>query len=98
MPETEYRASRVCRMLGNPTAYQVVKSLFKRAKTPSQLAQEIGVSVSTISDILRNLRNVDLIRYEVKTRERIYWIKRPLIIKILLRLEKLVENIRIQQW
>ena len=98
MPETEYRASRVCRMLGNPTAYQVVKSLFKCAKTPSQLAQEIGLSVSTISDVLRNLRNVDLIRYEVKTQERVYWIKRPLVINILLNLERLVENIRVQQW
>ncbi len=98
MPETEYRASRVCRMLGNPTAYQVIKSLFKRAKTPSQLAQEIGVSVSTISDVLRNLRNVDLIRYEVKTHERVYWIKRHLVIDILANLEKLVEKVRVQQW
>ncbi len=98
MPETEYRASRVCRMLGNPTAYQVIKSLFKRAKTPSQLAQEIGVSVSTISDVLRNLRNVDLIRYEVKTHERVYWIKRPLVVDILANLEKLVEKVRLQQW
>lgn len=98
MPETEYRASRVCRMLGNPTAYQVVKSLFKCEKTPSQLAHEIGVSVATISDVLRNLRNIDVVRYEVKTHERVYWIKRPPVVEILLKLEKFVEKIRIQQW
>lgn len=98
MPETEYRASRVCRILGNPTAYQVIKSLFKCEKTPSQLAHEIGVSVATISDVLRNLRNIDVVRYEVKTNERVYWIKKPVVVEILLKLERFVETIRVQQW
>lgn len=98
MPETEYRASRVCRILGNPTAYQVIKSLFKSEKTPSELAREIDVSVATISDVLRNLRNIDVVRYEVRTRERVYWIKKPVVVEILQQLEKFVETIRVQQW
>jgi len=98
MPETEYRASRVCRILGNPTAYQVIKSLFKSEKTPTELAHEIGVSLATISDVLRNLRNIDVVRYEVRTNERVYWIKKPVVVDILLRLEKFVETIRVQQW
>ena len=98
MPETEYRASRVCRILGNPTAYQVVKSLFKCKKTPSELARVIDVSVATISDVLRNLRNIDVVRYEVRTNERVYWIKRPEVVEILMKLEKFVGTIRIQQW
>ncbi len=98
MPETEYRASRVCRILGNPTAYQVIKSLFECEKTPSELAGEIGVSISTISDVLRNLRNIDVVRYEVRTNERVYWIKKSVIVEILLKLEKFVETIRIQKW
>ncbi|MBE0432696.1 winged helix-turn-helix transcriptional regulator [candidate division WOR-3 bacterium] len=98
MPETEYRASRVCRTLGNPTAYQVIKSLFERKKAPSELASEIGVSVSTISDVLRNLRNIDVVRYEVRAKDRIYWIKRTEVVHILLALEKFVGTIRAQQW
>ena len=98
MPETEYRASRVCRMLGNPTAYQVIKSLFKCEKTPTELAHEIGVSLATVSDVLRNLRNIDVVRYEVRTNERVYWIKKPVVVEILLRLERFVETIRVQQW
>jgi len=98
MPETEYRASRVCRILGNPTAYQVIKSLFKSEKTPTELAHEIGLSLATISDVLRNLRNIDVVRYEVRTNERVYWIKKPVVVDILLRLEKFVETIRVQQW
>ena len=98
MPETEYRASRVCRILGNPTAYQVIKSLFKGRKTPSELANDIGVSVATISDVLRNLRNIDVVRYEVRTNERVYWIKKPVVVEILLKLEEFVKTIRAQQW
>jgi transcription initiation factor IIE alpha subunit len=98
MPETEYRASRVCRILGNPTAYQVIKSLFDREKTPSELAHEVDVSVATISDVLRNLRNIDVVRYEVRTHERVYWIKRPEVVEILIKLEQFVAKIRAQQW
>lgn len=98
MPETEYRASRVCRILGNPTAYQVIKSLFERAKTPSELAGEIDVSVATISDVLRNLRNIDVVRYEVRTNERVYWIKKPVVVEILVQLERFVRTIRVQKW
>jgi transcription initiation factor IIE alpha subunit len=98
MPETEYRASRVCRILGNPTAYQVIKILFRSAKTPTELAAELGLSITTISEVLKNLRNIDVVRYEVKATERTYWIKHDPLIEILLKLEKLVKRIRIQKW
>lgn len=98
MPETEYRASRVCRILGNPTAYQIMKSLFKGAKTPTELAKELGLSIQTISDVLAKLRNIDLIRYEVKLDKRIYWLKDPTIVNICIDLEKFVGKIRVQQW
>jgi len=98
MPETEYRASRVCRILGNPTAYQVIKALLHSEKSPSILSSELGLSLTTISDVLKNLRNVDLVRYEVKANERIYWLKHDSLIEILLCLENLVKQIRIEKW
>jgi len=97
MPENEYRASRLCRILGNPTAYQVIKSLFKGKKSPTELSEEVGVALTTISDVLRNLRNIDLVRYEVKAEKRIYWLKDPIIIEIILGLERFVKKIRIQK-
>ncbi|MGQ9534993.1 MAG: hypothetical protein ACUVQ3_07645 [bacterium] len=39
------------------------------------MAQKIGVSITTISDVLRHLRNIDLVRYEVRMNERVYWLK-----------------------
>jgi len=98
MAETEYRASRICRILGNPTAYQIIKCLFKKSRNPTELATELGLSVQTISIALAKLRNVDLVRYEVKINERIYWLKHKALIHILLSLEKLVRYIRIQKW
>lgn len=97
MPETEYRASRVCRILGNPTAYQVIKSLFKRAKMPTELARELGLSVQTISDVLAKLRNIDLVRYEVKSDKRIYWLKDVVIMNICRDLEKYVKRMRVHK-
>ena len=98
MPETQYRASRVCRILGNPTAYQIIKALSYGKKTPSFLADEIGVSVPTISETLRNLRNIDVVRYETKLNERIYWLKDSTILEILSKLETFVHHIRIKKW
>jgi DNA-binding transcriptional ArsR family regulator len=94
MPETEYRASRVCRILGNPTAYQIIRKLGRTRKNPSELASEIGVSIQTVSLTLRALRNIDVVRYEPRWNQRVYWLKDPAVLEILESLEDLVENIR----
>ena len=83
MPETEYRASRICRILGNPTAYQIIKSLFKGGKSPTKVSEGIGVSIAAISKTLSHLRNIDLVRYEVKSNERIYWLEHRDVIEIM---------------
>ena len=98
MPETQYRASRVCRIIGNPTAYQAIKILSTGKKTPSELAEEIGVSIQTMSATLRNLRNIDVVRYEPKFKERVYWLKDPAVLEILDNLERFVQRIRIKEW
>jgi len=98
MPETQYRASRVCRVIGNPTAYHAIKILSTGKRTPSELAKEIGVSIQTMSDTLRNLRNIDVVRYEPSFNERVYWLKDPAVLEILDKLERFVQHIRIKEW
>ncbi len=98
MPETEYRASRVCRILGNPTAYQVIKSLCGSIKSPTEIAKELGLSLQTISDVLSKLRNIDLVRYEVKADRRVYWLKDPTIVNICIDLEDFVKKMRVKEW
>jgi DNA-binding transcriptional ArsR family regulator len=72
MPERMYRAAELCRVLGSPTAYQVIKSLEQNPKTPTELSQELQVSLPTVSAVLRHLRQMDMVRCESKRRNRVY--------------------------
>lgn len=98
MPETQYRASRFCRILGNPTAYQIVRYLVKKNASPSELVEKIGLSVQTISDTLRNLRNVDIVRYETVNKSKVYFLKDKTIVAILDDVEIFVNRIRTKEW
>jgi DNA-binding transcriptional ArsR family regulator len=97
MPETQYRASRMCRALGNPTAYQIVRVLGKSRKTPSELASTVGVSIQAVSITLRTLRNIDVVRYEPKAKQRVYSVKDAAVLRVLDDLEKYVERMRVRQ-
>lgn len=98
MQETDYRASRVCRVLGNPTAYQILKLLHGKHKTPGDIAEEMGISVPLVSATLRTLRNIDIVRYETKGKEKIYWIKDDAIFEICNNLENFVNRMRQKNW
>jgi DNA-binding transcriptional ArsR family regulator len=63
MDETEYRQSRLCRLLGNPVIYQLVVFLDQGGPTtPSRLAKLAGRSVQTVSSHLAKLRAADIVR------------------------------------
>ena len=94
MQETTYRASRCCRVLGNPTAYLIVRCMDRKRKTPGDLSEELRIPFSTISMTLRHLRQIDLVRYETKGRVKEYWIKDIKILGILDTLEKWVNSMR----
>jgi DNA-binding transcriptional ArsR family regulator len=93
IPEHRYRASRICRALGNPTAYEAIHLLAAGRRSPAELAHVLGVSIPTVSHILRALRDLDLVRYEVTWREHAYWLKAPGIRDVMIRLERLVAGI-----
>lgn len=98
MSETQYRASRVCRILGNPTAYQILTVLHGSRRTPSEVAREMRISLPLASATLRILRNIDVVRYETKGKEKIYWIKDETILEICVKLEKFVSRMRLKNW
>jgi DNA-binding transcriptional ArsR family regulator len=93
IPEQRYRASRICRALGNPTAYETLHLLEKGKQTPAQIAHKLGLSVATISAVLRTLRDLDLVRYEVTWRQRHYWLKTSEITVLTRQLERVVKTI-----
>jgi DNA-binding transcriptional ArsR family regulator len=94
VPECLYRGSRICRVLGNPTAYEILKVLGRGKCRPTELADTLGLSRPTISVCLRTLRNLDLIRYDNLRQGKFYYIKEPSILDILERIEALVNRIQ----
>ena len=98
VPELYYRSSRICRVLGDPTAYQILRAIMKGGKTPTLIAQELKLSLPTVSTALRNLRQIDLVRYENMKEGKVYFIKDKAITSILELLEKLVQNIKTHEY
>jgi len=97
MPETMYRASRCCRVMGNPTAYLILRCLNTGRKTPCELSGELRIHLTTISMTLRHLRQVDLVRYETCGRIKNYWIKDQRVLRILDAIEDWVETMRLKR-
>ena len=78
MREHDYRESRVCRILGNPTAYQVLVLLRNGSRMrPTEIARAVDRSLPAVSITLRLLRTADLVRYDRGGRATMYWIKYP---------------------
>jgi DNA-binding transcriptional ArsR family regulator len=99
MPEREYRASRICRVLGNPTAYQIMKILrLKTKKSPLEISLELGLTITNTSKTLRILRQVDLVRYDTEGREKKYYLKDESVLKIFSALEKFTEKIKYKKY
>ncbi|MEO0122452.1 MAG: ArsR family transcriptional regulator [candidate division WOR-3 bacterium] len=98
IPEIRYMASRICRVLANPTAYEILHILKKGAKTMIELGEILGLHISTVSHVLKSLRQLDLVRYDVKFRERIYWIKEDAILLVMADLEEMVKRIKTKEY
>src|SRR3990172_2355261 len=94
MQEREYRQSRVCRLLGNPTAYRVLVQLQGAGRRqPTTIARDLGLSLPLVSLTLRTLRNADLVRYLRRGKTADYWIKYPAEIRSVMGgLSKLVDR------
>ena len=85
MEETEYRQSRLCRLLGNPVVFSIVLSLAEyRELTPTEIAKNVGRSVPRVSNLLAALRLAEVVRYDTAGRETKYRLKHPRQIRSLL--------------
>ncbi|MBI4529387.1 MAG: winged helix-turn-helix transcriptional regulator [Deltaproteobacteria bacterium] len=86
MDESNYRESRLCRLLGNPVVYRMTVLLAKNGPlTPARLAELADRSVQTVSGHLARLRTADVVRYEAKGRQTRYWLKHERDVRALLK-------------
>ncbi len=86
MKEILYRESRIARTLGDPAKYAIIELLVKKGpKTVTEIARVVHRADSTVSHHLARLRNLELVRYEVKKNCAYYWIKYRKEVKLILK-------------
>ncbi len=93
--EKRFRGSVVCRVLGYPITYGIVKLLLDNGKMDlGSIAEYVKRSKQAVCSQLTKLRLANLVRYETRGKRTVYWIKYPKQIKDLLNTcESLVDRI-----
>lgn len=92
--EKRFRGSIICRVLGYPISYGIVKLLLEKNKLNlKQIAGNVKRSKSAVCFQLTKLRLANIIRYERKGKTTTYWIKYPeQVRKILIACEQLANR------
>lgn len=95
MIEKRFRGSMICRVLGYPISYGIVKLLLERGEMElDNIAAYVKRSRQATCSQLTKLRLANIIRYDKKGQHTIYWIKYPKEIAQLLKdCEQLVSRI-----
>ncbi len=83
--EKRFRGSVVCRVLGYPISYAIVKMLLEKGKMNLEsIAVRVKRTKPTVCCHLTKLRLANIVRYEKSGRNTHYWIKYPKEVKRLL--------------
>ncbi len=78
MKEILYRESRVAKVLGDPAKYGIVNLLYKNGPmNVTDIVTAVKRSQSTISHHLAQLKNLEIVRFEVRGDSSYYWLKYP---------------------
>lgn len=76
--EKRFRGSMICRVLGYPISYAIVKMLSDSGEMAfKDLLEKVQRSKSTLCFHLTKLRIANIVRYEKRWSDTIYWIKYP---------------------
>lgn len=76
--EKKYRGSLLCRILGYPISYAIVKMLLEEGPMSlDEIADRIEISKPGVSMHLRKLKIANIIRFEKRWPRTYYWIKYP---------------------
>ncbi len=95
MDESEYRVSQLCRVLGNPKAFHILRVIQRRGEaTPTELSKRVNRTVSTVCAHLKSLKETHLVRYLKTEGNTVYRIKPSGLPRVQKALEALVKEIR----
>ena len=86
MDEVDYRLSEIFEALGNAIRLKLVILLEESPRSVSECAEELDKPLQTASRHLKKLRDKDVLQAESEKNRRIYEVKRPELIRDVLRL------------
>lgn len=76
--EKRFRGSMICRVLGYPISYAIVKMLSENGEMAfKDLLKKVKRTKSTLCFHMTKLRMANIVRYEKRGSDTIYWIKYP---------------------
>ncbi|UCG91267.1 MAG: winged helix-turn-helix transcriptional regulator [candidate division WOR-3 bacterium] len=92
--EKKYRGSLICRTIGYPISYAIVRMLLEHGPMNlQQIVKRVKRSKATVCVHLAKLKLANIVRYEKEWRKTMYWIKYPREVKKFLQAcEELVER------
>ncbi len=83
--EKRFRGSTICRVLGYPISYGIVKLLLEKGKMDLEsIARAVKRSKAAVCFQLTKLRLANVLRYDRRGKTTTYWIKYPNEIRKLL--------------
>ncbi len=95
MDETLYRASQICRVLGNPKAIQILEEIRRLGQsTPGDLASRVNRSLHAVSVALKHLREIQLVRYQRDGKHAVYRLKDRQVAGMLEKVKRLADHLR----
>ena len=84
MREILYRATRVAKVLGEPSKYAIIDLLLRlNPLTVSDIASKVRRAQPTVSYHLAALRSLEIVRYEARSNGVYYWIKYPKELRVI---------------
>ncbi len=92
--EKKYRGSVICRVVGYPISYGIMKMLLENGPMElEEIVKRVERSKATVCIHLAKLKLANLVRYEKVGHKTMYWVKYPKETKQFLQsCEKLVER------
>jgi DNA-binding transcriptional regulator GbsR (MarR family) len=84
--EKKYRGSVLCRILGYPITYAIVKMLLEKGPMSlEKITALVKISKPGVVAHLRKLKIANIIRYEKRWPKTYYWIKYPKEVRAVLK-------------
>ena len=89
MREKEQRIVSIFKVLGSPPCFKIIKLLQNGEMCTSKIAENLGRNKSTISKHLKNLINLDIVRYVTRNKYVFYRLKKDSVLNLIKYAEKI---------